>query len=277
MSDFGLNIVCEAPVTAAPTIKKKQKKSKYDKRREASRKAKGGGEEGNAPAARVVVATQHPLDEPDQSEPEVKQPQQPQHEESVTPSEPLTPSAPAIPSDQQESEQVKKDAAAPLSEVAPSSAATAPISVTPPAATGPVSRKRHAPSLENDDEERAKYMAEFHARPLEMDRKSGASGRYTESQQSQHLFETADKQLPLHPKLLHQCQTQFNMKQATLVQTNTWTQFHANDEKNNLFIQSETGSGKTLAFLMPIVQVRAILVLFCNAKYLCERKNMVKK
>jgi DEAD/DEAH box helicase len=148
-------------------------------------------------------------------------------------------------------------------------------------ATLPQSRKRH--DLDND-EQRAKYMAEFHARPMEIDRRSGATGRFTESRDSQHLFQ-ADAQLPLHPRLLLQCQTKFNMKQPTQIQIDTWRQFHAKQQDHNLFVQSETGSGKTLAYLLPIIQVGSArkriptthrCLCYVSSTRLRERNKMVK-
>ena len=111
-------------------------------------------------------------------------------------------------------------------------------------------------------------MAEFHARPLEMDRKSGATSRIVPSQSSQHLFEKSpsdgvddddddDKTIVFHGKLHRRIastlQTKFHLTQPTHIQRQVLNVFAP--QQSNLFVQSETGSGKTLAYLLPIVQV----------------------
>jgi hypothetical protein len=258
--DFALNIVCEAPPAKPITgVVKKRKKNKYEKRRERSRKAKlgdvagkrNGGENhtlrvSTTVATPVGAAPSEELTGPGQGEPqEDNNTEEPELALEATTSDDTHSQSlsreqtPAV-----ESVQIIPES----TDMALSNSATTPVV----SSSLPQSRKRH--DLAND-EERAKYMAEFHARPLEIDRRSGATGRFTESRDSQHLFQ-ADTQLPLHPRLLLQCQTKFNMKQPTQIQIETWRHFHANHQQHNLFVQSETGSGKTLAYLLPIIQVR---------------------
>jgi primosomal protein N' len=250
--DFGLNIVCEAPIAANRNgVIKKNKKNKYEKRRERSRRAKSQGDSESIPsrpARSSNFAGPVPVDTNTDKPLQREHPNPPSyHQQEVNESEEQG-------SSDEETRKSENEALSIMPENKVSSSTTplaTPTDVTP---VTQVQSRKHRDLLEND-EERANYMAEFHARPMEMDRRAGATGTYTASKESLHLFDTK-KQLPLHPKLLLQCQTKFNMKQATQIQSNTWKQFHANDEKNNLFVQSETGSGKTLAYLLPIVQVR---------------------
>ena len=269
--DFGLNIVCEAPVVANSNgVVRKHKKNKYEKRRERSRRAKSHVDSESSPSrpqrgsnvARTTTADTNT----DTS----------LHEEQTNP---LSNHSHEVRDDEEngsDEETRKPGTETPILEPenkVPSPAT--PVAATIATTSVPQIQSRKHRDLADNDEERANYMAEFHARPMEMDRRAGASGKYTTSKESLHLFENK-KQLPLHPKLLLQCQEKFNMKQATQIQTNTWEQFHSNDEKNNLFVQSETGSGKTLAYLLPIVQVRWRSLFTSECVYLGERNDMVK-
>ncbi len=325
--NFGLNIVCEAPIVANSknnvAARSHKRKNKYEKRRERSKRAKsreesesttGAGASASTSARRstaravitndagtseqVVVDTatttktdamvsqsQHqPVVQCDDHEQESKE-RDTQKLESEAQRQ-----SPSLPYENKGSQ------SATMHSMVQNATTTSIVTPAPvPLVAKSHSRKHHRDLLlldldEDGDQEqqqlRANYMAEFHARPLEMDRRAGASGKYTQSKDSMHLFETnkMKQQLPLHPKLLLQCQTKFNMKQATLIQTNTWEQFHSNGQKNNLFVQSETGSGKTLAYLLPIVQVRSVTCMHCAfdahaviiAHHLRERNNMVK-
>lgn len=122
----------------------------------------------------------------------------------------------------------------------------------------------------DDDLEHAKYMAEFHARPMELDRRSGARTVIRVSKASSHLFQndaaTNDwKSLSLlHPRLIQSLETKFGLMQPTNIQSRTiatilqpqprksGTDSDANVK--NVLVQAETGSGKTLAYLLPILQ-----------------------
>ena len=64
-----------------------------------------------------------------------------------------------------------------------------------PASDAPqkISRRVHDATLLEDERKRADYMATFHARPHEIDRRSNASGRIKESRASNHIFEADDE------------------------------------------------------------------------------------
>jgi len=130
----------------------------------------------------------------------------------------------------------------------------------------------------NDEEERAKYMAEFHARPMELDRRSGARSTTIVSRESTHLF-TNDvennswESLNIYPRLVQTLQSPAfgNLQKPTTIQSNTIQAFQEStfaiirdeietdssnkkNKKKNVLVHSETGSGKTLAYLIPILQ-----------------------
>lgn len=116
---------------------------------------------------------------------------------------------------------------------------------------------RSTSHLPDDDEERAKYLAEFHARPLELDRRAGALKQVTSSRDSQHLFAEirtwADCALP--DRLVHALQSpHFDVQQPTVIQTKAVPAFTQDEGRHNILLHSETGSGKTLAYLLPIVR-----------------------
>ena len=146
--------------------------------------------------------------------------------------------------------------------------------------------------LLKDEIKRAEYMSTYHARPAEMDRKSGAVSKILESHESTHIFGNDNDVIDgdvidetgknddsidcpfascgLHHNIVRSItSTKGNgpaLKRPTVIQRNAWDQILirkgrvGNNEimKKNLFIQSETGSGKTLAYLIPIVQVRSL-------------------
>ena len=68
-------------------------------------------------------------------------------------------------------------------------------SASSPASDAPqkLSRRVHDATLLEDERKRADYMATFHARPHEIDRRSNASGRIKESRASNHIFEADDE------------------------------------------------------------------------------------
>jgi len=127
-----------------------------------------------------------------------------------------------------------------------------------------------------DEEERAKYMAEFHARPMELDRRSGARSTTIVSKASSHLFTNDAKSnswdsLNVYPRLVQTLRSDAfgNLDKPTTIQSNTIRAFQestsallgedsstrsAKQKKKNVLIHSETGSGKTLAYLLPILQ-----------------------
>jgi hypothetical protein len=131
--------------------------------------------------------------------------------------------------------------------------------ISKPQSRQPKSRKVHSTDTLENEEERARYMREFHARPMEMDRRSGATAQIAPSRESSHLFDqnNLDGFSSLHPRLLSSL-VKLNITRPTIIQTRAIQSLQTN-RHSNLFIQSETGSGKTLAFLLPILQVRYVL------------------
>ena len=132
-----------------------------------------------------------------------------------------------------------------------------------------------------DEKRRAEYLASYHARPHEIDRRSRAVSTIKPSQASTHLFSTNIpeeidsiceggektvnssqscpwKKLGLHERLQRTIRQTFKLERPTIIQANAINSMIAKSggSRHNLFIQSETGSGKTLAYLLPIVQVR---------------------
>jgi len=113
---------------------------------------------------------------------------------------------------------------------------------------------------EDDDggEQHANYMAEYHARPMELDRRSGARTSKVISRESKHLFTKDQKDwtsLDLNPRLIQTLDTKFHLIQPTSVQSRAIQTFHdPMNKQKNFLIHSETGSGKTLAYLLPILQ-----------------------
>lgn len=307
---FGLNIVCEAPPSAGTTaagggggllVKKRKKQSKYERRRQKNKKGRHQQQHQQQNQHQQPVAASPAPAAPAATTPleETAKEQEPEHDvgstnvEEVTMKQPQqdeAPSAPAlVEADQVVEPSVSKDDA-----VAPEPTTTDTPVETPvvPSEPAPVviipSRKKHNAATLDDEEERAKYMAEFHARPLEMDRRSGAKAFCTPSRDSTHLFDQATQDTPtdsskpqaqsmlqqLNPKLRTYCQQHFDMDQATVIQSNTWSQFYSTKKPlANLFIQSETGSGKTLAYLLPIIQVRSIWLIVSFAHDLHEEEN----
>lgn len=115
--------------------------------------------------------------------------------------------------------------------------------------------------LPEDEEERAKYLAEFHARPLELDRRAGAVSRsLARSKDSTHLFTESSNwnSFCIHPKIVSCLQNQLKLAKPTVIQSRTIPEFFRGDRLHNLLIHSETGSGKTLAYLLPILQALAV-------------------
>lgn len=112
-----------------------------------------------------------------------------------------------------------------------------------------------------DEASRAKYLAEFHARPLELDRRAGASSKHRiqSSHNSKHLFSEATEwvNMPLHERLIASM-SQFKFDRPTIVQSEAITAFAEENQLYNLLLQAETGSGKTLAYLLPILQSLAV-------------------
>lgn len=115
----------------------------------------------------------------------------------------------------------------------------------------------------DDEKERARYLAEFHARPLELDRRAGALSRrqIPASKESSHLWKEAIEwqNCSLHERLIQALAAPpFGLKRPTVIQSKAIPAFFQGDQKCNLLIHSETGSGKTLAYFLPILQSLAV-------------------
>ncbi|KAG7366651.1 inducible ATP-independent RNA helicase [Nitzschia inconspicua] len=258
---FDLNIVAVPPPQSLQTNKKKKKNNRYEKRRQHSQRAR----QQKAESATVEKTNNEKKQTNRESDSSADTPKQ---LDASTPEK----SDGNVSNDKQMREDFHTTKAETNDEV-PSKGnsptmqrkvehpvATAPVATPTPPETKP-SKKKHR-SLD-DDEERAKYLAEFHARPMELDRRSGArSSTVVLSKESTHIFDddthTNDwNSLGLHPRLIQTIQSpQFNsLKQPTTIQSRTIRAFReASIKKKNVLIHSETGSGKTLAYLLPILQ-----------------------
>lgn len=108
-----------------------------------------------------------------------------------------------------------------------------------------------------DEEAHAAYMAEYHARPLELDRRSGATVR-PRKKSRQDLDTTSEvfsqesgwKDLNLDPKIVNL----LSHPKPTKIQEKVLHSMGKGGEAKNHWIQSETGSGKTLAYFLPVLQ-----------------------
>lgn len=138
------------------------------------------------------------------------------------------------------------------------------------------------------DEQHAHYMAQYHARPLEMDRRANAIAYIRPSHPSQHIFSnitteatpqgdeddenetnnnnnssSSFESMGVHPKFITAL-NHMSITQPTSIQSNAIPKLlqlgnaslQAGDktDANGLCIQCETGSGKTIAYLLPILQ-----------------------
>ena len=234
--DLGLNIVYEEIANTVPLKGKKPKKrNKYERRREKSKRATDKKE-------KAVTSAEERGPTNSISEEII--------EKSLT-VESIEISTEQHPIASEEARMVPDDSPV---EVQPKTLAEEPAAISN-------SRKIHKTTTTTleDNEERAKYMAEFHARPLEIDRRSGASSRIAPSKASTHLFqdESGCAQLGLHTRLTTCLTSRFHLERPTVIQQKSLLALE-NKADANLFVQSETGSGKTLAFLLPIVQVSTL-------------------
>lgn len=132
--------------------------------------------------------------------------------------------------------------------------------IAPERPAGPVKasrRNRPKPKegVEESEEDHAKYLAEYHARPMELDRRSGASAVTRVSKDSSHIFGVAQEwdSLVINARMTESLKTRFQLDRPTEIQAKSIRTFQDNP-KNNVLVHSETGSGKTLAYLLPILQ-----------------------
>jgi len=148
----------------------------------------------------------------------------------------------------------------------------------PATSTTEASRKtQHSVTTQmlQDEAKRAEYLSTYHARPYEMDRRSGAASQIRESKDSTHIFEDDDDNMEdgsndacpftkygIHQKIITAIKSEkFKLKRPTVIQRNAWGEMikrKSSAARKNLFIQSETGSGKTLAYFLPMLQSLAI-------------------
>ena len=132
-----------------------------------------------------------------------------------------------------------------------------------PSSTAPSSSS--APSKDDlERTQRAAYMAEFHARPLELDRRAGVTT--SRPKPVVHPKKTDDEHcpwtdLPLHARLisaLHKTLGPTSVPTPIQCQAIPLILQQQNEKGDilpaNVFIHSATGSGKTFAYLLPMLQ-----------------------
>ena len=285
---IGLNIVCEA----APSTSAKPKKKKNN--RDEKRRAKGKRireERANKKTQNVEskkVGTQNDSQQSNSRKEKVEKDQD-------LPSAPIEDISDLVARAMQTNQSMEEESA-PITPPTPEPKSEE--KETPPSEyskednlwkqTSDMSRKTsHETTVQvlQDEAKRAQYLSTYHARPYEMDRKSGAVSHIQESKESTHIFGDDDLDIEhelnkfegndkatcpfttcgVHDRLVKALKSnKFNLKRPTVIQRNAWTQMipskrqKASKERRNLFIQSETGSGKTLAFLIPLMQSLAV-------------------
>lgn len=118
--------------------------------------------------------------------------------------------------------------------------------VSPPMKASRRNRPQAKEDPKEQEDDHAKYMAEFHARPMELDRRSGARSSIRISKDSSHLFVVADdwESLQVNPRMIQTLTSRFNLAKPTAIQTKTIQAFQTSPN-NNVLVHSETGSGKT--------------------------------
>eukprot|EP00934_Nitzschia_sp_Nitz4_P008234 Nitzschia sp. Nitz4//scaffold332_size19022//15494//18061//NITZ4_008743-RA/size19022-processed-gene-0.23-mRNA-1//-1//CDS//3329548210//8224//frame0 len=259
-----LNIVTEAPAAKLqPPPKKRKKNNKYERRRQKAQKAKqqqNGGQPTMAPKVpSSPPSTKEPV--PDDAPVTTESPSKP------VPSLPEPSTATASTQQPQMSELLSKG---PPSRVSPESHSNDGLAhSTTAATTTATSTTSHKKSVDAiaasnaglSEQELAKYMAEFHARPMELDRRAGARSVTRISKASTHLFQSANDwdSLPIHPRLRNTLTSKFHLAQPTAIQSRTiQTVLDPSLQEKNVLVHAETGSGKTLAYLVPIIQQLAL-------------------
>jgi ATP-dependent RNA helicase DDX31/DBP7 len=257
-----LNIVVTKPTVIKAKPTKKKKNNKYERRRSRAQTANkiNSNEESSAgkPSDEVSLKEDKVVEATEQQEPEtIEEPAAPTEEQMKPDGNKDEVIEKAI---SDAGEQSDEEPSPPEKETSDSPTKGEEPSSENPSIPEKDSRRRHqAPQTEDEklkEEERAKYMAEFHARPTELDRRSGAKSSFMASLDSQHLFNVASdwKSLKLHPRLINTLTTQFQMPQPTLIQTKAISMFQNHP---NILLHAETGSGKTMAYALPILQALA--------------------
>ena len=275
---LGLNIVCEtAPVVAKQTKTRKKKNNKYEKRRAKARNAK---EEKTQKAEGTITERVEKNDDNASAENDastdgdfntaVKE------NEAAAMQDVSDLVAQAMQGDQALSSEEKEKEESPANEVSEPSSATLASASEAWKDNAEMSRKTShevTTHVLQDEAKRAQYLSTYHARPYEMDRKSGAVSHIQESKESTHIFggDADDEDMPgnesecpfnqcgLHDRIVKAIKSdKFKLKRPTVIQRNAWNLIIEKksgiNKRKNLFIQSETGSGKTLAFFIPLMQ-----------------------
>ncbi|CAJ1957162.1 unnamed protein product [Cylindrotheca closterium] len=262
-----LNIVV-APVQAKVQPINRKKNNKYEKRR---RKAKIAKEEGNVSTAATTAPTTTDSSTTTVTKTEPQKVTAPSKEntheitveEKTTPAE-TTPNSTEKKVDDSSAEPkaVKEDIAKrdKHSRKKQDSTEISDDKVTPEEPAVPLKasrRNRPKPQegTEESEEDHAKYLAKYHARPMELDRRSGARGVTRVSKASSHIFDAQEwDSLNINSRMTESLKSRFELSSPTGIQAKTIQTFQDNPE-NNVLVHSETGSGKTLAYLLPILQL----------------------
>ena len=222
-SGIGLNIVCDAPAAASSTTGlasgggtggNKRRKNKYEKRRAKARQAREEKERQKlmafVPAAdqptsrsdaavavdgdKAASSERGAVDEQNESSDAGADADEDNNEDKAERDTPNNGSEAIGKSADNASEASASEASGVESESEDDDDSAAP-SPAPPSSSGApqkISRRVHDAALLDDERKRADYMATFHARPHEIDRRSNASSRIKESRASNHIFEADD-------------------------------------------------------------------------------------
>ena len=224
-SGIGLNIVCDAPAASSTAghggggPNKRRKKNKYERRRAKARQAKEEQEReklmsfapkfGSDVKANVVEKviktpasavdedkTAVPAEEDEHTVSSDADANEDEAKDDIEVDQSKSEIGANNDNDDNASEGSSGDASEDESEDEDDDQAPSASSPTNTGDTGDapqkLSRRVHDATLLEDERKRADYMATFHARPHEIDRRSNASGRIKESRASNHIFEADD-------------------------------------------------------------------------------------
>lgn len=291
--DLGdLNIVSIPVQPKAQPIKKK-KNNKYERRRRKARQAKDSGiadtNPTNSTPSSIANTQVTPVSEMNESAPTTIPIIESKNEDATESSENIITTLvetqesksstsdkvenPIIATKEVQLESPKGKSSKTLVETEKEGAGKSKVETSTPSKPSRRNRPQPKEDQQQNEEDHAKYMAEFHARPMELDRRSGARSSIRISKASSHLFVADDwKSLKINPRLMQTLTSRFQLEKPTAIQTRTIQAIQSNS-KNNVLIHSETGSGKTLAYLLPILQSLA----FGNVAGTGEAKKKTRK
>lgn len=284
-------VVSSAPAPPKLATKKKKKNNKYERRRQKAKKARELKQNGgNENASDQIASTDTKKSSQSSLEIEVSTPNanaiasSDNDQKEPSSSTKATPSTAVSPGDKKEFQTKPKD-----------NNSTTPQKPFRANNLFVTNNRNDEPVMDaaqlKDEEERAKYMAEFHARPMELDRRSGARSTTIVSKESTHLFTNDTKNnswesLNVYPRLVQTLRSDSfgNLEKPTTIQANTIRAFQestvamkdSKSKKKNVLVHSETGSGKTLAYLLPILQSLAFGNKV-NIDYTTEKPNRVSR